>query len=118
MTGSRAGRASQQRGGGLAADPRGRPDGIERHWATNVSKSLRGNRSAEPPRYDDGRNGADTPEQKVALLWFGVIPTSGLHTWHDLFRLVCGPACLVMVIQMLISFNVYSGRVRHQSPAA
>ena len=46
----------------------------------------------------------------IGLLWFGVIPASGLQDWHSLFGLVCGPACLVMVVEMLISFNMYSGR--------
>lgn len=46
----------------------------------------------------------------IGLLWSGVIPASGLQNWHSLFGLVCGPACLVMVAEMLISFNVYSGR--------
>jgi hypothetical protein len=54
----------------------------------------------------------------IGLLWSGVIPATGQQSWHSLFGLVCGPACLVMVVEMLISFNKYSGRARHQSPAA
>jgi hypothetical protein len=54
----------------------------------------------------------------IGLLWSGVIPAAGQQSWHSLFGLVCGPACLVMVVEMLISFNMYSGRARHQSPAA
>jgi hypothetical protein len=54
----------------------------------------------------------------IGLLASGAIAASGLQSWHSLFGLVCGPACLVMVVQMLISFNMYSGRVRHQSPAS
>jgi hypothetical protein len=49
----------------------------------------------------------------AALVWFGVIPASGLQSWHGLFGLVCGPACLLMIVEMLISFNMYSG----QAPA-
>jgi heme/copper-type cytochrome/quinol oxidase subunit 4 len=51
----------------------------------------------------------------VGLLWSGVISTSGLQTWRDVFGLVCGPACLLMIVQMLISFNMYSGRAQHSS---
>jgi hypothetical protein len=54
----------------------------------------------------------------IGLLASGVIATSGLQNWHSLFGLICGPACLVMIVEMLISFNMYSGRARHQSPAA
>jgi hypothetical protein len=54
----------------------------------------------------------------VGLLASGVIATSGLQSWHSLFALICGPACLVMIVEMLISFNMYSGRVHHQGPAA
>jgi hypothetical protein len=54
----------------------------------------------------------------VVVIWSGVIPATGQPSWHSLFGLVCGPACLVMVVEMLISFNMYSGRARHQSPAA
>jgi hypothetical protein len=35
-----------------------------------------------------------------------------------LFGLICLPACLIMVVEMLISFNVYSGRERHHRTAA
>jgi hypothetical protein len=46
----------------------------------------------------------------AVLLWFGVFPASGQPNWHSLFGLVCGPACLLMVVEMLISFHMYSGR--------
>jgi hypothetical protein len=46
----------------------------------------------------------------LGLLWSGVIASSGLQNWHGLFGLVCGPACLVMIVEMSISFNMYSGR--------
>jgi hypothetical protein len=52
------------------------------------------------------------------LLWSGVIVASGLQNRQSLFGLVCGPACLVMILEMLFSFNMYSGRARRQSPAA
>jgi heme/copper-type cytochrome/quinol oxidase subunit 4 len=45
----------------------------------------------------------------IGLLWSGVIATSGLQNWHSLFGMMCGPACLVMIVEMLISFNMYSG---------
>jgi hypothetical protein len=54
----------------------------------------------------------------AALLWFGVIPASGLQSWHSLFGLVCGPACLLMIVEMLISYRTYSGQARHQGPVA
>jgi hypothetical protein len=54
----------------------------------------------------------------AALLWAGVIPTAGLQTWHSLFMLVCGPACLLMIAEMLISSGTYSGRARHHAPWA
>jgi ABC-type tungstate transport system substrate-binding protein len=49
----------------------------------------------------------------IGLLWSGVIPASGLPTWHALFGLVCGPACLLMIAEMLLSFRMYSGQSRH-----
>jgi hypothetical protein len=54
----------------------------------------------------------------IGLLWSGVIAASGLHTRSDVYGLVCGPACLLMIVEMLVSFKMYSGRARHQSPAA
>jgi hypothetical protein len=54
----------------------------------------------------------------IGLLWSGVISASGLAGWHSLFGLICGPACLIMIVEMLFSFNMYSGRVRHHSHAA
>jgi hypothetical protein len=53
----------------------------------------------------------------IGLLWSGAITASGLQ-WHSLFMLICGPACLVMIVEMLVSFNTYSGPAHHQSPAA
>jgi hypothetical protein len=41
----------------------------------------------------------------TGLLWSGAIPASGLHTWRDLFAMICGPACLVMIVEMLISVH-------------
>jgi heme/copper-type cytochrome/quinol oxidase subunit 4 len=51
----------------------------------------------------------------AGLVWSGVISTTGLQTWRDVFGLVCGPACLLMIVEMLISFNMYSGRAQHRS---
>jgi hypothetical protein len=53
----------------------------------------------------------------AGLLWSGIIPASGVHNWHSLFGMVCGPACLLMIVEMLISFSMYSGRARHQGRA-
>jgi hypothetical protein len=54
----------------------------------------------------------------IGLLWSGAISASGLHTWRDLFSMICGPACLVMIVEMVISFGMYSGRARQQRPVA
>jgi hypothetical protein len=43
----------------------------------------------------------------AGLLWSGVIPATGVQNWHSLFMLVCGPACLLMVAEMLIDFGTY-----------
>jgi hypothetical protein len=51
----------------------------------------------------------------VGLVWSGAISTTGLQTWSDVFGLVCGPACLLMIVEMLISFKMYSGRAQHSS---
>jgi hypothetical protein len=51
----------------------------------------------------------------ISLLWSGVISASGLPGWHSLFGLICGPACLIMIAEMLFSFNMYSGRARHHT---
>jgi hypothetical protein len=40
-----------------------------------------------------------------------------MRNWHGLFGLVCGLACLLMIVEMLIGFGTYSGRACHQSPA-
>jgi hypothetical protein len=54
----------------------------------------------------------------AALLWAGVIPTTGVQNWHSLFMLVCGPACLLMIAEMAIGFGAYSGRALHRHSAA
>jgi hypothetical protein len=54
----------------------------------------------------------------TGLLWSSTISASGLPTWHSLFMLICGPACLIMIVEMLFSFNMYSGQTHHHSPAA
>jgi len=53
----------------------------------------------------------------IGLLWSGAISTGGLQTWHSLFGLICPPACLIMIVEMLIGFNMYSGRARHHGTA-
>lgn len=54
----------------------------------------------------------------IGLLWSGAISASALPGWHTLFMLICGPACLIMIAEMLFSFNMYSGRTRRQNPAS
>src|SRR5262249_35942451 len=46
------------------------------------------------------------------------LSASGPQTWQSLFGLIFPPACLIMVVEMLISFNIYSGRARYHRPAA
>ena len=54
----------------------------------------------------------------IALLWSGAIAVSSPPTWHSLFGLICGPACLIMVVEMLLSFTMYSGRAHHHRTTA
>ena len=54
----------------------------------------------------------------IGLLWSGAISTPGLQNWHSLFGLICPPACLIMIVEMLISFNMYSGGARRHGAAA
>jgi hypothetical protein len=54
----------------------------------------------------------------IGLLASGVIPATGLQSWHSLFGLVCGPACLLMIVEMLISYRMYSGPARREGPEA
>jgi len=54
----------------------------------------------------------------IGLVWSGAISASGMQTWHGLFGLICPPACLIMVVEMLVSFNMYSGRAHHHRTAA
>ncbi len=49
----------------------------------------------------------------IGVIWIGFIPRDGLR-WESLFGLVCGPACLLMFVQMLFNFDVYSGRGNHE----
>ena len=54
----------------------------------------------------------------IALLWSGAISANGLQTWHSLYGLICPPARLIMIVEMLTSFDMYSGRARHHGTAA
>ena len=54
----------------------------------------------------------------IALLWSGAISAGGPQTWQSLFGLICPPACLIMIVEMLLSFNMYSGRARHHRTTA
>jgi hypothetical protein len=54
----------------------------------------------------------------IGLLWSGAISAASLPGWHSLFGLICGPACLIMIVEMLFSFNMYSGKAPHHSHAA
>ena len=49
----------------------------------------------------------------IGLLWSGAIAASGIPTWHALFGVICGPACLLMIAEMLFSFRIYSGQAHH-----
>jgi hypothetical protein len=57
----------------------------------------------------------------AGLLWSEAIAANGMPGipgWHCLFGMVCGPACFVMGVEMLISFTMYSGRARRRVPTA
>lgn len=49
----------------------------------------------------------------VGALWTGIISASSVSSRAGAFSLVCGPACLVMLVIMLLNFEMYSGRARH-----
>lgn len=51
----------------------------------------------------------------AGLLWSGAI--RGTFDSQSLFGLVCAPACLLMIGQMLLSFPMYSGRALHHNRA-
>jgi hypothetical protein len=53
----------------------------------------------------------------IAALSFGLIPARSLPDWSSLYGLVCGPACVLMFVQMLFSFGMYSGWTAHDAPA-
>jgi hypothetical protein len=53
----------------------------------------------------------------TGLLASGAISADSLVNWHSLFGLICGPACLIMIVEMLGSFSMYSGRTRHHGTA-
>ena len=40
----------------------------------------------------------------------GVVPGSSLPDRASTFGIVCGPACLVMLVIMLLDFDMYGGR--------
>jgi len=50
-----------------------------------------------------------------ALIALGVIVAD---TWDVVFGAVCGPACAVMLGQMALSYDMYSGRSAHQGGTA
>lgn len=54
----------------------------------------------------------------IAALWFGAVSQSSILDWSALFGLVCGPACMVMGVQMVRSFDMYSGRAGHRAQPA
>lgn len=52
----------------------------------------------------------------LVLSWavgVGSIPLAGNAGYEPLFGLVCGPACVAMLVVMLLRFDMYSGRVSH-----
>lgn len=50
----------------------------------------------------------------IGALSFGLVAPSSLRSWSPLYGLVCGPACVVMFVEMLFSFGMYGGRTdRH-----
>jgi hypothetical protein len=49
----------------------------------------------------------------VGALWTGIVAAGSVSSRGSAFGLVCGPACLVMLVIMLFNFGMYSGRARH-----
>jgi hypothetical protein len=43
----------------------------------------------------------------------GILPLAGSAGYEPLFGLVCGPACIAMLVVMLLRFDMYGGRVSH-----
>jgi hypothetical protein len=51
----------------------------------------------------------------ISLAWLGIVPKSSLPLWQLAF---CGPACLAMLIAMLLRLDLYTGRKGHHMQAA
>lgn len=46
----------------------------------------------------------------IAALWIGLFPRFALDSWFVMFKIMCAPLCVVMLIVMLARFDHYSGR--------
>lgn len=53
----------------------------------------------------------------IAATWLAFVPPGFFTSWKPVFGLVCGPACAVMFVVMLFSFDMYTGRAAHRSQA-
>ena len=60
-------------------------------------------------------------EMAVGTIGVGILVAIGLATgfvsatnWGELFGAVCGPACAVMLIQMAVAYNMFSGCAPNQ----
>jgi hypothetical protein len=53
-----------------------------------------------------------------SAFWIGAFPESSVAGWYVAHAFLCGPACLAMVLAMLLHFDHYSGRATHQAHAA
>lgn len=41
----------------------------------------------------------------MGAIWIGLLGPQALPTWGEVFMIVCGPACVVMIIQMIVQHN-------------
>jgi hypothetical protein len=43
----------------------------------------------------------------------GLLTTASLPVWHAFFGIICGPACVLMVVQMFRDRAMYGGTMQH-----
>jgi hypothetical protein len=53
-----------------------------------------------------------------SAFWLGIFPERSLVAWPIAHVMLCGPACLAMVLVMLRHADHYTGEVHHPAPAA
>ena len=53
-----------------------------------------------------------------SAFWLGIFPESSLVGWFSAHAFLCAPACLAMVLVMLLHLDHYTGTVHHAPRAA